>query len=349
MHRISKIILALLALASAQAHAVPESVLGTIHELLNTVGDLYTVNSFEGVRRKKVGFLKFGQKAGSKGCMVISPGFAEAAIKYTELAYDFYKSGYSPIYIIDHRGQGFSDHLNIDAQKMDVERFRYFARDLSKLVNDFVLKDENCDAKNLFLVAHSMGSTIALNYLQNRGKHSPFKKAALNAPMLKIVFPEGKNEWDVFTQTWAACHLPFITPNCFDYAPGKGRYDPNRPFDQNPVTHSFTRFSFTRDIYERWPESQMGGPSIHWVYEATTAEFSIRQGHQMAKIKIPFLVLQAGADTYVENPVQEETCASSRFCQFLRIEGAKHEVFMESDSMRDQALAKILEFFDSPK
>src|SRR3954451_20076293 len=45
-----------------------------------------------------------------KGAIVISSGRTEGMVIYQELIYDLQKQGYR-VYILDHRGQGFSDHF----------------------------------------------------------------------------------------------------------------------------------------------------------------------------------------------------------------------------------------------
>ncbi|HHQ4926512.1 TPA: serine aminopeptidase domain-containing protein, partial [Aeromonas veronii] len=64
-------------------------------------------------------------------------------------------------------------------------------------------------------------------------------------------------------------------------------------------------------------------------------------------IKTPLLVLQAGNDSVVDNAAQDRFCTIAK-CEGgkpLRIEGAWHELFIESDDKRQPALTAMVDFF----
>ncbi|HFU74579.1 MAG TPA: hypothetical protein ENK65_03400, partial [Helicobacteraceae bacterium] len=64
------------------------------------------------------------------------------------------------------------------------------------------------------------------------------------------------------------------------------------------------------------------------------------------KIEVPFLLLQAGDDTIVNPEPQEAQCkAAGKFCSGYLVEGAYHELLVESDRYRVPALTAILNFF----
>ena len=79
--------------------------LSFIHRYENFIGKLDKTISYS------VFHFKSMQRPEKKAAMVISPGHTEPSIKYLEVAYDFMKLGYYPIYVIDHRGQGRSQGL----------------------------------------------------------------------------------------------------------------------------------------------------------------------------------------------------------------------------------------------
>ncbi len=336
--------LALLFTASP-AIAIPESNFAKLRDIIgNLQSSGYSFGSFTGVDNKKISYMKTGAEPGARGCVVLSPGQSEAAVKYIELAFDLQQQGFSPIYTIDHRGQGFSDRLLADSQKNHVAKFSDYSDDLKNLVNNIVLNDSSCRGREMFLLSHSMGGAIAAAYLEDAGAKTPFKKAVLNSPMLKILFPDGKNEDGVIRETWLACHTPF-GPKCDDFVPGKGPYDPNPPFAGNSTTHSPERFAIKLEIYAKWPKAQVGGPTVQWVSEAANADKKMRSRENVAKIAVPVLILQAGEDSIVDNAGQNEFCPLANDCRIEKIEGAKHEILGESDSIRDPAIAKIVDFF----
>ena len=94
----------------------------------------------------------------------------------------------------------------------------------------------------------------------------------------------------------------------------------------------------------------MGGPTYHWVREGVRAGHSILS--QAAQISTPLLLLQAADDKVVDNRAQDLFCqtmvAAGQPCEGGRpmvIEGARHEILFEKDSMRARALDAILAFF----
>jgi lysophospholipase len=76
---------------------------------------------------------------------------------------------------------------------------------------------------------------------------------------------------------------------------------------------------------------------------------------EAGNITIPVLVLQAGADTAVTPQGQNRFCEklkqdTGRPCyggQPIRLEGAKHELLIESDDYRIPAITQILDFFSA--
>ena len=330
---------------AAVSYGVSEQDFSAIYKLLKQPQNFYSFGSFAGVNNTKVSYVKFGSEAGQKGCLVISPGRTEAGIKYLELAYDLAQLGYSPIYAIDHRGQGFSDRLLADdPQKGHVESFDDYTSDFSVFLHDIVQADRNCAGKNLQLIAHSMGGAIAVKFLESVGENNPFQKVVLTSPMLKIALPAGKTEDSVLWESWMACHLPF-GPRCNDYAPGAGgAYDPSASFEKNTVTNSFTRFQFSRDLNNIWEKIRVGAPTIRWVREAVWTDLKIRESDNFSRLRMPILLLTAENELIVDPSLNEEFCSQAADCTLEKFAASKHEILMEKDEIRNPALKSIVEF-----
>ena len=54
-------------------------------------------------------------------------------------------------------------------------------------------------------------------------------------------------------------------------------------------------------------------------------------------------MLQAGQDTFVRSRRQNKVCKLKN-CRKVRFEDAKHEILMESDEIRNDALKEIIDF-----
>jgi lysophospholipase len=102
-----------------------------------------------------------------------------------------------------------------------------------------------------------------------------------------------------------------------------------------------------RREYADNPAAKLGGPSVLWVKLAQEAAKNAREN--AANVKAPVLLLQAGNDTIVEPEGQLEfrdrlNETRPGFCRLERIEGARHEIFMESDLYRQPAFELTLDF-----
>ncbi|QIL85560.1 alpha/beta fold hydrolase [Vibrio sp. HDW18] len=270
--------------------------------------------------------------------IVLVNGRIESSAKYQELCYDLFRQGFD-VYTYDHRGQGLSQRLTADRQIGYVEQFEDYVTDLQGLVELFQLGRYT----QRLLFGHSMGGAVATRYIQTHPSH-PFDAVALSAPMFGIAMPWYLRPFAfIFSQIMAT-----ITTQP-SYAAGYGPYYA-KPFANNLLTHSQIRYQSFRDLYQKYPELQLGGPSYHWVWQSLIA---CKQCLQLTRqINIPLLILQAGEEAIVSNQVQNRlfkkllhTQPHARLCQ---IAGARHELLFEQDRYRKQALDHMLRFFADP-
>lgn len=272
---------------------------------------------------------------GSERAIIVVNGRVESYLKYQELAWDLWHQGYS-LYLIDHRGQGRSGRLLSDPQKGYVEHFEDYVDDLKTFHDQIVLADKPA---NVFILAHSMGGAISARYLERWP--ADIRAAVLSSPMLGINLG-GLPAWLAKALATGIDTVGgwFGEP---PYGPGQGRYE-DHGFADNELTHSPLRYRLFREQYERTPEVKLGGATAHWIREGILAGEQAIQG--AGKINTPLLLLQAGEDSVVDNAAQDAFCRAAP-CEGgkpLRIEGAWHELFIESDEKRQQALAATLDF-----
>lgn len=116
---------------------------------------------------------------GSKGTVLILTGRTESVEKYGRTAAELARRGYASL-AIDWRGQGLSDRLTAMPMAGHVARFSDYQRDL---VAVRVALDTLHLPQPLFLLAHSMGGTIALRALIDG---FPVQAAAFTGPMWGI-------------------------------------------------------------------------------------------------------------------------------------------------------------------
>jgi acylglycerol lipase len=93
--------------------------------------------------------------ADPKAILLVVHGWAEHSGRYTNLANHFVPKGYA-IYALDQRRHGKSEGV-----RGYVERFSDYLDDLETFIQ--IVKNEYAD-RNIFLVGHSMGATVATAY-----------------------------------------------------------------------------------------------------------------------------------------------------------------------------------------
>ncbi|WP_105902990.1 alpha/beta fold hydrolase [Vibrio gangliei] len=288
-----------------------------------------------GEQGKQLYWVSFTKKENTKAIFVVN-GRIESAYKYQELFWDLTEQGYD-VYSYDHRGQGMSERCCDDRQIGHVEHFDHYIQDMHHVVTafDFSRYDKS------FILAHSMGGAISTRYIQTHPDH-PFDAIALSAPMIGIQMQWYLRPFSAPLTKWMAARSPL--PN---YAPGQKAYVA-KPFTNNHLTHSELRYQWFRDLYDRQPEIQLGGPSSHWVNQSLLA--AKRCSLEVEKITIPVLLMQAGQDTIVDNAAQRRFIKKLNLVHHGRgqleiINGARHELLFESDELRVQALQLCLDFF----
>jgi lysophospholipase len=264
--------------------------------------------------------------------IVIVEGFGESYLKYDELAFDLYQQKFS-VFIMDHRGQGSSEHLLDDANKGYIDRFDFLVSDLARFVQSVVPPQSVLPR---FILAHSLGGAVTSRYLE--AYPHEFRAAVLSSPMLSISF--GHSE---ATAIAAVLGLEIVrgrehyavTPQQNEL----GAY----PFQGNSLTHSEARFNKNISQVVQHPEIFLGGQTLGWVSEAIRGSRKARSGG--ALVKIPVLLFQAEQDSIVTPEGQNIFCQATPLCRMEVIKGARHEIFQESDAARDQALREAITFF----
>ncbi|MDP5214375.1 alpha/beta fold hydrolase [Pseudoalteromonas tunicata] len=262
--------------------------------------------------------------------VVISSGRIESLLKYQELIWELAQNNYA-VFIIDHRGQGLSSRDLVNPHKGYIADFKNYTDDFS-LFNQQIV-DSLWHGKK-YLLAHSMGSAIATLYLD----HYPhrFSKVALCGPMFGIDLGKAP-AWLAkgLTQTFnrlGAGKRYFIDQG--DYLA--------KPFSENELTTSALRYQLFRQTYQANPVVQLGGVTVAWL----NAAFIAMEKLSKINLTLPTLVLQAGADSIVDNSAQNAWLSHNKHAQLKCFEQAKHELLSEQDKIRTPVMTAIYEFFD---
>lgn len=285
----------------------------------------------------------FFQTAGATQAWVLSTGRMETAIKYSELLFELVQAGYS-VFIMDHRGQGRSGRLLADPQPGHVDSFKHYQQDFAQFLTDIVIPQGH---QQHFLLAHSMGSAISAGLLtapEWPQWHHFFSAAVLCSPMLGIYSgPVPPKIAEGLALIY--CRKLRAEPAAqAGYFPGQQPYE-FKPFAGNDLTSSLARYQAMQACYQREPALQLGGVTCRWLMQAILAMRQLRRdaGH----CQCPLLLLQGAADKVVANTMQQlwfNHLPVSTLKTIQSFPGARHELLMEQDSIRQQVLVSINQF-----
>ncbi len=292
----------------------------------------FTLGSFQGTNGVTLRYAK-RQAPNPRGIVVVVNGRTEFLAKYAELFYDLQDLPWS-IYIFDQRGQGRSERLLADHDKGHVVNFNDYVADLSIFIDTVVLPDRKLP---LVMLTHSMGGTVAALY--SNSHPDAVQGLILSSPMLAIntaPFPAAVAR--LLAQ--GATRLGFGA----SFVPGGRPYNPTKPFSANDVTHSQARFGLNQKLIASAPANAVGSPTFGWVDQALAGMAKLVADHRY--LTMPVLLLLAKDDTVVQIKPQADFCGDLPDCTLVDMPGARHEILMEEDSIRNQAIALIRNFVE---
>ena len=331
----------LLFLCSVPSFGLKESDISMVYKLLDRE-NLYQEGEFKGEGDRTLRYLKFGKEKGPKGSVIFVNGRAENVFKYVELFYDLHIQGWSPVYTYDHRGQGFSERLLLDSEAGYVEDYFHYRKDLEAFLQ-LVSLDPEFNPDKSFLIAHSMGGVITVDYLQNNPDQRYFSSVAISSPMFQI----HSHVPSLIEQALLKAMKLYCLFGCSDQLPGikKAQYARQEYLTGSKTRHNFRLYLETK----KFPEIKPGRPTYQWVIKSFEVSRQIMQKGRIQAIKTPILILQAEQDQIVSNSHQDQFCNEIPKCCYIKKTAARHEHFLETDTLRDQAIQETLSFFSKHK
>ena len=280
--------------------------------------------------------LRYGTWPGAAGrpTILLLPGLRESIEKHFETVEDLQARGFAVV-ALDWRSQGLSTRPLENPQKVHVDNFDCHVSDLQALVTEIL---QSVAPADIYVLAHSMGAHNALRWMHDHPGR--VRGAILCSPMCDIWLPQGLR-W--FFTAWV--RLMTWLGRGEDYIFFRGDYDASaRRFDGNRLTSDRDRFEEEKAQIDANPALQTGGPTWGWLRAARRSVTTLMQPDYLSAITTPILMLQAGVEGVVRNEAQDIAAALLPDCQFLRIDGARHELLRERDIYRDQALAALDDF-----
>jgi lysophospholipase len=267
-------------------------------------------------------------------------GLSEFAEKYFEVAHDMLDRGFA-FWFIDWHYQGRSGRLDKFPHRRHSDGFDKDVSDLHTFITDYVKPAAVHPEKGripLIMLAHSMGGNIGFHFLI---KHPGlFDAAAFSAPFFGIY------NFKLPMQLLATLIAPLV--------PFIGKYYVFGGADWNETSRLekpvFSSDTYREKIHNYWsmkePDIQVGSVTFGWVIQALKSCAALKKPGALSSIKIPVLIAVAGADQIIDNSILRRVAHDLPMGRLLEIEGARHEILMESDIHRNtffEAFDKILE------
>lgn len=246
-----------------------------------------------------------------KAVVILSHGLAEHSGRYAHVAACLVRHGYG-VYALDHRGHGRSQ-----GRRAQIDRMAYVVDDLHTFVG--LVRSEQ-PAKPQFLLGHSVGGAVAVNYALEHPDE--LAGLVLSAPAVVI-------ENAPAVQVRVGKILSAIAPGF-----------PLLALDGTAVS----RDTAVVHAYDTDPLNYRGKIPVRTLAELVdTAE---QVPDRLGDLRLPILLLQGTADRLV--PLSASRLVHDRVSspdRTLRLyEGLYHEVFNEPE--RDQVLADLCDWLE---
>ena len=270
-----------------------------------------------------------------RGVIVISHGFTESIRKFTESVYYMLQEGFE-VWGVDHRGHGRSFRHNENPYVVHIERFEDYVLDLVHLTKTLV--KPAAGELPVCLYCHSMGGCIGAWTIESYP--DLFDKAVLSSPMLGLSF--GK------------IPVPVVYIGASLKGMGEKRKNSLNPVDSFPAEPDFAnscdssecRYLYYNAKRQKDLTLQTSDPSINWGKQSVKACARVTSKAQTARIKIPVLLIQAGNDTVVKNASQDLFVSRTNNCEFYKVPGMKHELYMTDSDVLIPYWQKVFAFLE---
>lgn len=306
--------------------AVQPPLIGVAEAPVPPGGAAEWVTGAGGARLRVALFLPEGK---ARGSVVISPGRTETIEKYFEVVRELQDRRFA-VLVHDWRGQGLSERILPDPLKGHAVGFADFISDYRAILDHF----ESRLPLPWVAMAHSMGGCLTLVALA-QGQAKRFAGAFLSAPMLGLQTP-GRPKPAVRALSWVMSRY-----RGDGYILGQPGTPMGGPFEDNILTHDRVRYDRNLAPLRACPDLALGAGTWSWLEFAFTASAWLKTAPEVSRLAIPVVVLGAAQEALVDNHDQQQIVARIPKGRWQSIEGAFHELFQETDAIRQQVWAQL--------
>ncbi len=289
-----------------------------------------TIGTLHARARLRLAYWKGAEKA--PGTVILVQGRGEYLEVYGETVADFCQRGFA-VMAYDHRDQGGSQRRL--RRGGHVGSYKSYAEDLVSVVRFAGQLDL---PRPFYIVAHSMGGLVALTAAPQLV--DDVARMVLLAPALgleRLPMPSGLVE--ALTSLSGVLGL--------DRTRVGKPVVPATPFADNRISSDPARYRTLTGLAAANPDLTVGAPTLGWVRATLTAARRVRRDIGLP-LAIPSLFIASGRDEIVSTPVIDRFARSAPGGGAVLIPGARHQVLLERDELRDLAFAALDAFiFDT--
>ena len=116
---------------------------------------------------------------------------------------------------------------------------------------------------------------------------------------------------------------------------------PPETFETNIVTHDKRRWELQRALTDAAPELELGPVTWGWLGASLDILATFIKPKALSKVTIPVFVASAGEEKLVDNASHAAIAKRLKDCEHVTIDGAMHEILMETDEIRARFWAEF--------
>lgn len=256
-----------------------------------------------------------------RGTVILFTGRTEFIEKYFEVITELQQRGFA-VFTMDWRGQGLSGREQKNPLK---GHFATFDDPVADLYAAMRALGDRLPRPHVVL-AHSMGGCIALRAMQTNRLVAD--GAVFSAPMWGIANVKGFAE--DFTRFMTASGMGGL------FAPGVETNWKKQSFKKNALTHDQERYARAQGLVVENKELALAGPTLGWVTAALDAIDTFHTPGALNHLRMPIMVMSASEEQLVDNSSHAEVATLLPNARHIMLDGARHEIMMETDNIRAQ-------------
>lgn len=268
---------------------------------------------------------------GPRATVVILTGYGEPAEKWFEAARRLNHDGYT-VWVLERQGQGGSERLT---PWRDLGHVESFAPDVAAVRALFNVVIRPKGDRPVLVLAHADAVLVALLAAESG---LPVDGLILSSPAFDRIGPPARTIPSQEVALWASrLKLGWIKPHG---SPGWSREAPDG------FAAGLTADRPRGGVQQAWltanPDLRMGAPSVGWLAAFDTASEQARAGS--ARVRAPVLMLRGAKATVSTPALSTRACDALADCRMIDFAGGRHELHMESDSVREPWLIAVTAF-----